>query len=281
MMKVSIGICTYNEEANIGKLLGRLAREPLLDEIIVVASGCTDRTVEIVASFPKVKVIMQAKREGKASAVNWFIGQATGNILILESADTLPSNFCFKHLLKPFEDTSVGMVGAHPIPVNSKRTLTGKMAHLLWEVHHQSALANPKAGEVCAFRNVVKSIDPKTPVDEASIEQEIVKQGYRVVYEPKAVVFNKGAETIADFMRQRKRIYHGHLALRQLGYAVPTMSYRNLARAMLKATGKHYRTLAVTVSLELLARRQAGQAFNLDSYQPTVWEISKTTKEVK
>lgn len=280
-MKVSIGICAYNEEANIGKLLPRLDREPLVDEVIVVASGCTDRTVEIALSFPRAKTLVQRRREGKASAVNLFIKEARGDILILESADTLPSQFCFKHLLEPFSDGTVGMVGAHPVPVNSKNTMMGRMAHLLWEVHHQSALVHAKAGEVCAFRNVIGGIDPATPVDEASIEYEIVKQGYRVVYAPGAIVFNKGPETVEDFIRQRKRIYHGHLMLRQIGYEVPTMSYRNLTRAVLRATGKHYRTLATTVYLEMLARRQANQAFALDGYKPTVWEVSKTTKEVK
>lgn len=284
-MRVSIGIMAFNEAANIGKLLKRLVSEPLLNEVVIIADGCTDRTVEIANNWAvkpngKVKLIARPNRTGKADAVNKFIESAEGDILILESADTLPSQFCFKYLLEPFSDKSVGMVGAHPIPVNSRDSLTGKMAHLLWEVHHQSALVNPKAGEVCAFRNVIEGIDKATPVDEASVEQQIVAKGYRVIYEPKAIVFNKGPETITDFMRQRKRIYHGHLTLRQQGYAVPTMSYANLVRAVLRATGKHYRTLAATVYLEMLARRQASSAFTLDGYKPTVWEVSQTTKEV-
>ena len=283
-MKVSIGICAYNEEQNIGKLLARLGNEPLLDEIIVVTSGCTDNTVSIATEFSRVKVWNDFERRGKAVAVNQFIEAAKGDVLILESADTLPTNFCFKHLLAPFADNSVGMVGAHPIPVDSVRNNMGKVNHLLWKVHHQIALRNPKSGEVCAFRNIIKGIDPKTPVDEASIESQIIRLGYRVIYAPGAVVFNKGCGTIKDFIKQRKRIYYGHLALKQSGYTVPSMSWGNLARASLRAADyKHYRTLALTTVLEGWARLEARREFRVNGYEPkaTVWEVSKTTKEVK
>lgn len=280
-MKVSIGICAYNEQANIDKLLTKLVGEPLLSEIIVVASGCTDRTVPIALSFKGIKVLTQEQRRGKASAVNLFIKEASGDVLILESADTLPSQFCFKHLLKPFEDEKVGMAGAHPIPVNSRKTMMGRIAHLIWESHHQSALTVPKAGEVVAFRNVVSSIDPKTPVDEASVEQKIAEQGYRIVYAPKAIVFNKAPETVEDFMRQRKRIYHGHLILQREGYTVPTMGLLQVLRATIKASRWDWITLVTGAVLEAHTRRKAKREFSVNSSQPTVWEISKTTKEVK
>jgi glycosyltransferase involved in cell wall biosynthesis len=44
------------------------------EEVIVVASGCTDRTVPIVAEMARqesrVRLCLQEKREGKASAMN-------------------------------------------------------------------------------------------------------------------------------------------------------------------------------------------------------------------
>lgn len=278
-MKVSIGICAYNEEANIGKLLARL--QDCSFDIIVIASGCTDNTIPIVKKFKKVKLLEQKNREGKASAVNQFIAEAKGNILVLVGGDIIPSIMCFKHLLEPFEDNSIGMVGAHPIPVDNTRKLSGKMAHLLWDLHHYSALAHPKAGEVCAFRNIVKGINPKTPVDEASIEQQIVEQGYKVVYAPKAIVFNKGTGNITDFIKQRKRIYHGHLALRDNGYAVPTMSYYNLLQTVAKASGKHYRTLVIMSALEAYSRYKASQSYKSNGYNPAIWEMVKTTKELQ
>jgi len=52
IIKVSIGIMAYNEEANIGRLLARLLEQRTqkvkIEKILVVASGCTDRTEDIV-----------------------------------------------------------------------------------------------------------------------------------------------------------------------------------------------------------------------------------------
>ena len=57
MFNLSIGIMAYNEEANIGRLLQSLLNQILthgyLSEIIVVASGCTDRTEDIVRHYMK------------------------------------------------------------------------------------------------------------------------------------------------------------------------------------------------------------------------------------
>jgi len=45
----------YNEEANIGRMmeavLSQRLRQVEITEIVVVASGCTDRTEEIVSAF--------------------------------------------------------------------------------------------------------------------------------------------------------------------------------------------------------------------------------------
>jgi len=271
-MKVSICVSAYNEEENIGRLLRKLSELPY--EVVVVASGCTDRTVEIAKSFaPKVRTLVQEKREGKASAINMFLSKCDADIIILESADTLPGHRSLEYLLSHFTDDRVGMVGAHPIPANSTKTLMGRISHLIWESHHQLALQTPKAGEVVAFRRVIDKIDPNTAVDEAFIEREIVKQGLKVVYEPQAVIFNRGPETMEDFVRQRRRIYGGHIALRQSGYEVSTMSKLNILRATLK-TSKNPLTLLVSATLEMYCRFTARE-------QETIWEMACTTKVLR
>ena len=88
MLTLSIGIMAYNEEANIGRLLSSLLGQSLahakLTEIFVVASGCTDRTEEIVNFYvqkdDRIKLVTQPRREGKASAINLFLSRASGDI---------------------------------------------------------------------------------------------------------------------------------------------------------------------------------------------------------
>ena len=67
-----------------------------------------------------------------------------------------------------------------------------------------------------------------------AIEAVSEQLGYRLVYEPKAIVYNRGPTTVRDFLRQRRRIYAGHLRVaEQQGYAAPTMKSSRVLRALL------------------------------------------------
>ncbi|MBA2284900.1 MAG: glycosyltransferase, partial [Ktedonobacteraceae bacterium] len=218
----SIGIMAYNEEANIARTVRALLEQRIstasIEEIIVVASGCTDRTVPIVAEIARqdarVKVCVQEKREGKASAVNLFLKEASSPIAILIGADVIPESSAIEVLCAPFKDPAVGMVGGRPIPVNDRTTFMGHAVHLLWRLHDRVARQTPKLGEVIAFRNVISGIPATSAVDEISIQALISQLGYRLLYKPECVVYNKGPVTVRDFLKQRRRIYAGHLKVR-------------------------------------------------------------------
>lgn len=282
MAKVSLGIACYNEGKNIGRLLDRLAPEPL-DEVIVIASGCTDNTVEESLARPWVKTLVQEHREGKSRAINFFLNESSGDFVVLESGDTLPGYRSLAHLLKRLENADIGVVGAHPIPVDDNRTVMGKVAHLLWRSHHLLALKSPKAGEVIAFKRVFNQINPDSSVDEADIEHQVRQKGLRVAYEPRAVIFNKGCSTIRDLVKQRKRIYHGHILLWEQGYTVSTMKARDAGRAVLQATEwtpKGVIALALFCGVELYSRAMAHWEHWQQKGEPTVWDMTTTTKEL-
>src|SRR6478752_1237704 len=157
------------------------------------------------------------------------------------------------------EDGTVAMVGGHPIPVNRETSLMGHAVHLQWRMHDRIARQSPKLGEIVAFRNVVPSIPTDTAVDEISIQALVEQLGYRPLYEPLAIVYNRGPTTVRDFLRQRRRIYAGHLRIAdQQGYAAPTMSSARVLRALAGSGGfGSPRALAYsvcTIGLEATAR---------------------------
>src|ERR687888_125369 len=200
----SVGIMAYNEEANIaeaiGTILGQEVASHHIAELIVVASGCEDRTGAIVTDIgrddARVRLIEQQRREGKASAINLFISAARSPVLLMVSADVLVKEGTIDALLRHFEDPSVGMVGGHPIPVNGETTFLGHAVHLQWRLHDRIARESPKLGEIVAFRNVVPSIPNDTAVDEISIQALVTQLGYRLVYGPGAIVFKPGPPTV-------------------------------------------------------------------------------------
>src|SRR5437588_4741500 len=94
-------------------------------------------------------------------------------------------------------------------------------------------MSHDPLGEVVAWRNVVPHIPLDTAVDEISIQALITQLGYRLVYEPEALVYNRGPATVRDFLRQRRRIYAGHLRVReQQRYCASTMNPWRVGRAL-------------------------------------------------
>jgi cellulose synthase/poly-beta-1,6-N-acetylglucosamine synthase-like glycosyltransferase len=286
-----MGIMAFNEETNIGPLLESIVSQHtsavVVAEIIVVASGCTDGTEAVVKSFamrdPRIRLLVQTRREGKASAINYFLSQATEKILLVCSADILPAPNAVEQVVTPFADPEIAMTSCRPVPVNDKSRFMGFAAHMLWNLHHQINLIDFKAGELIAFRKVFERIPRRTAVDEASVESVIRGQGYSVRYVATAATYNKGPETIRDFLKQRRRIYAGHLALRdEVGYRVSTLSSIRILALVLRHLDWKPRAFVWTwgvVGLEAYGRL-LGRLDYMRRRDHSIWDIAKTTKQL-
>lgn len=289
-----VAVMAYNEEANIGRMLEALCRQELervrIAEIVVVASGCVDRTEEIVREFcqrdPRIRLISQPQRQGKSSAVNLLLRSTHREIIVLANADTIPAPDAIENLVAPFEDSGVGMTGGRPVPTNDPRTFMGYAVHLLWVLHHQISLRQPKMGEMIAFRNLFHQIPRDSAVDEASIEPLIRGQGLRLCYVPEAVVYNRGPETVQDFLRQRRRIFAGHVYVRDtLGYRVSTMKGIRVLALLLTSPGvrrdwRYFLWGPAVVALEFLSRLLGMMDYRVWKRRHAVWEVAETTKVV-
>ncbi|MGI6716008.1 MAG: glycosyltransferase family 2 protein [Eubacteriales bacterium] len=128
----------------------------------MVSSASTDGTDELVAEYsqshPQVKLIRQARREGKSSAINLFLAQATSPYLVVISGDVIPAPRTIERLVSAFRDERIGATGGRPVPVNDENTFMGFAVHLLWRLHHRMAMISPKLGEMIAFRKLMESI---------------------------------------------------------------------------------------------------------------------------
>ena len=291
----SIGIMAYNEGANIGRTIQAVLEQHgpsmRIEEVIVVASGCTDRTVPVVtemaAQEPKVRLLVQEKREGKASAINLFLKEATSEIAILIGADVIPETGAIESLCAPFKDPEIGMVGGRPVPVNDPMTFMGHAVHLLWRLHDRVARVSPKLGEVIAFRNVISGIPANSAVDEISIQALISQLGYKLIYEPSCVVYNKGPLTVRDFLKQRRRIYAGHLkVLAQQNYEASTMKVSPILRQLITcrdftmSTPKQAMWTFGTILLEAYARVQGHYDF-MRKREHHIWQMVDSTKDLE
>jgi len=288
-MEVSVGVIAHNEERNIEPLLKALLNQELnqvkIKEIIVVSSGSTDKTNEIVGNFAKkhnkIRLIIQKERKGKYSAINHVLKTAKSDFIVQISADVLPDKRTFEALCKPLSDSSVGMVGGHSIPVNKPASFMGFLVNFEWQMHHELNLLRPKFGELIAFRKVFDYLPPNS-VDEEYIASIIRGKGFRMVYSPNAIVFNKGPEHFRDFVVQRRRIYSGHLFLRKkTRYSPSSMHTWLVLKAALNAIPKNKKQIHWVI-LAALAESYVRMLGFYDCYikqrDSVIWDVAKTAK---
>lgn len=289
-LNCSIGIMAWNEERNIGRLLELLAEQKLervrITEIIVVASGCADGTVEVVrakaAENPIITLIEEERRAGKASAINLFLSRARNEICVLQGADTLPGPETIERLVLPFEDARTGMTGGRPVPLNPADTFAGYTVQLLWRIHHEVSMLQPKCGELVAFRRVFESIPADTIVDEPRIEALVRAAGYLTVYAPEAVAYNLGPATVREIIMRRRSIVRGYLLLsRETHFRTSTQARKIViavtVKRMLSGEEPFLRALGA-MGIEAVSRLLGRMDYHFSREPGHVWPAAASTK---
>lgn len=134
-LTITIGIPAYNEEANIGRLMGDLLSQKCrgfkIVEIIVSSDGSDDGTEKIVRTFrdSRIKLIVNEDRRGIARGLNQIASRAQGNILVAIDADIriLDGNFIEK-LIEPIVRGNADLTSASIKPLPQKTPFAKMLA---------------------------------------------------------------------------------------------------------------------------------------------------------
>lgn len=215
---VTILIAAYNEEASIRKTLENkleldYPKEKL--EIIVISDGSTDRTDQIVMEFAggPVRLIRQEPRNGKTSALNMAVKEATGEVLVFSDANSLYEKEALRHLMSNFNDPSVGYVTGKMIYANPDGTMIGDgcSAYMRYENflrHHEAKIGSVVGvdGGVDAVRKSLYRPMRADQLPDFVLPLKVVEQGYRVIYESSAVLREHALKSSRDEYKMRVRV---------------------------------------------------------------------------
>jgi len=293
MLHVDVGVIVYNEDKNILNLLRSISKQKLenvvVDEVKVVSSGSTDKTNELVLEYSKkdsrVSLIVQNRREGKASAINEFLRRSKNEIVIVSGGDVIFNEETVDNLVSPFiKNGRIGMSSAKPSPINDAHSFMGFVSTIHWKLHRLLK----RHGETMAFRkNLVSHIPVEVSADEAYVEAVVYQRGFKAVQVSKAAIFNKGSENVIEFLEQIRRHYVGHLFIRdKYGYVVSSMAPRGIIKVgkeLLECLCEDpfkVNYIFGYVFLEAIGRVLGTWDFYAKRKSYRIWGVAKTTKNL-
>ncbi|MFJ4209005.1 glycosyltransferase [Paenarthrobacter sp. NPDC089675] len=221
---VSVIVPGYNEAVVITNCVESiLASRYKRLEVILVDDGSTDSTAEIMGGLAdrheRVQFISRANA-GKGAALNTGIGAARGDILMFVDADGIFAADTLMHMLQGFDHPKVGAVCGDDRPVNLNRIQTRMLAVLS---HVGTGLVRRAlslmhclpivSGNIGAFRaDLVRELGgfhEATLGEDLELTWRVYKAGYRVNFQPKALVYAESPSTMGGLWRQRVRWSRG------------------------------------------------------------------------
>jgi cellulose synthase/poly-beta-1,6-N-acetylglucosamine synthase-like glycosyltransferase len=215
---VSIVIAAFNEETHIRQTVeNKLRLEYPEDrlEILVVSDGSTDGTDSIVRNFDsrRIRLFRQEPRQGKTAALNMAVQEAKGDIVVFSDANSIYSTDALKNLVANFSDDSVGYVTGKLIygrPGGSKIgdgcTKYMRYENLLREYETRIGSIVGVNGGIDAVRKTL--YEPMNPeqIPDFILPLKVVEKGFRVVYDPDAVLMEDALKGSSDEYSMRVRV---------------------------------------------------------------------------
>jgi cellulose synthase/poly-beta-1,6-N-acetylglucosamine synthase-like glycosyltransferase len=229
---VTVIISAYNEEEVIEeKIRNTLAldypREKL--EIIVVSDASTDRTDDFVQRYKEEGVILQRMpvRKGKTAGLNQAVPLARGEVIVFSDANAFYAQDVIRKLVRNFADPTVGCVTGNSCYLDVEASNTGKSESTYWNYERFLKIKESQIGSMVGSDGALFAVrkDLASPLGLDDINDfvtplQVVSQGYRNVFEPEALCYEKSLSQLAQEFRRKVRIvsrsWHGFFRVKGL-----------------------------------------------------------------
>lgn len=227
MLRVTIGIPTFNEEDNIcnflKSLVAAIPKDFIISEVII-SDDSSDKTPEIVNEFIhnsslNIKVMHHSYRRGAAAAWKEIFEKSIGDIIILCDADLIVGKNCIRELVYSIQG-KIGLCASNPTPVQIEG-LVGRastfISNWLRSVRKNRLSQYTTMGRALSIRSdIAKKITIPTDIIaiDLYLQCKVLEQEIEVVYNDNAVVYFRPADSMSDFTSQVIRAINGHKQIR-------------------------------------------------------------------
>lgn len=226
-LPATVIVCMHDEErvaaAKCQNLISQSYAPGNLD-IIIVSDGSTDRTSHEVRSVnnPQVRLLEYAPQQGKWKAINLGVTQSRGDILVFTDARQLLAPDAVERLLENFADPRVGAVSGEML-FGASRSEFGKTLDRYWSYEKLIRRKEAEIDSTCGVtgclwamrKELFTPLPENTILDDVFLPMEVVRQGYRVVFDPQAIVYDTPSESSdIEFHRKRRTLFGNYQLLR-------------------------------------------------------------------
>ncbi len=219
--KVSLVIACHNEAERVGHKLSVLLQSTqagLIDEVLIGSDGSTDDISAAVAEVndSRVRLVEFLERRGKPAVLNELIPQCRSEIVVLCDARQILSDDSIPELLANFADPKVGVVsGELMFRQSSSDSPAGRGIGAYWRYEKMIRRAEAQfrsvpgaTGALYAIRReAFRPIPDSTLLDDVVIPMLAVTQGWRCVFERKAIAWDDPSDSLGrEAIRKRRTI---------------------------------------------------------------------------
>jgi rhamnosyltransferase len=245
MTQASIIILTKNAGEEFEKTLKMIFNQKQDDfEVLIIDSGSTDETLEIAKGYHTKITSIKPEDFHHSRTRNFAASMAQGKYLVFITQDALPvDDNWLSSLLNPFSDPCVVSVYGRQIAYNNANIIEKFFYSYFYSDERVSISHLPENIEdiyiVTVFLSDVNSAIPKDVWEKHKFNEDIImaedkdwaiqvlKQGYKLIYEPKAAVYHSHDYNLTSVFKRR---FDDGAAIKQIcgnsgGFASTGLSY--------------------------------------------------------
>lgn len=224
---ISIVMVVHNEAAVIERKLESLLAlnyPPDGTQIVVVSDGSTDDTNRILKTFhqaSRLRIIVNFETRGKAACINDAISIVTGEIVVFVDARQHIEWDAVRTLMQNFADPDVGCVSGELMLGYSNSDDSAGGLGMYWrfekKIREMESAAGSVIGATGALYAVRRSLLVKMPdgtiLDDVYIPMYVLRAGSRVVFEPRARVWDVPHQGMSREFARKVRTLSGNYQL--------------------------------------------------------------------
>ncbi|MFM7201213.1 MAG: glycosyltransferase family 2 protein [Myxococcota bacterium] len=237
MPSVALVIAAWNEA---GVIKAKLENTRALDypsdrlKVVVASDGSQDATVSIARSFEGNGVtVLDLPRGGKTQALEramqWLQTEAPEvEVVVFSDANVFLEPDALQKLVRHFADPQLGGVSAD-VRLRPEGFSLGASQGLYYQYERWIQRLESQVGSIIGAdgglygirRALYRSVDRRLINDDFVLSMGVVRQGFRLIYDPEVVAYEDSPVDASNELRRKIRVEHGNFQALFAGVAMP------------------------------------------------------------